>query len=176
MQLGLAFQAFFAALFNSEVAEQIRDVLAAPASGERAEKPPASEELAAEEGRSDAVTLLASLQREARFVDMIQEPLGEYSDAQIGAAARDVLRDCRAVLDRFFSLEPLVSVAEGSEWETPDNFDAEQCRLTGGVAGDPPFRGTVRHHGWHATRCELPQWHGSSESNLVIAPVELEVS
>ena len=64
----------------------VRPVPAAPPAAEPAPR------------RSDAITLLAALQREARFVDLVQEPLGEYSDDQIGAAARDVLRDCREVL------------------------------------------------------------------------------
>ena len=58
--------------------------------------------------RSEAITLLATLQREARFVDFIQESLAAYSDAQIGAAVRDVHRDCAAVLKRLFELRPAV--------------------------------------------------------------------
>ena len=61
--------------------------------------------------RNDAIGLLAALQREARFIDIVKEPLGDYSDAQVGAAARDVLRDCGAVLDRLFKLEPIVDKA-----------------------------------------------------------------
>ena len=53
--------------------------------------------------RSEAITLLAALQREARFVDFIQESLAGYTDAQIGAAARDVHRDCGTVLKRMFA-------------------------------------------------------------------------
>ena len=66
-----------------------------------AKKPPKA-------ARSEAITLLATLQREARFVDFIKEPLDGYSDAQIGAAARDVHRDCGKVLDRLFAIQSLV--------------------------------------------------------------------
>ena len=64
--------------------------------------------------RSEAITLLATLQREARFVDFIKEPLDGYSDAQIGAAVRDVHRDCGKVLDRLFAIRSLVDQEEGS--------------------------------------------------------------
>ena len=57
--------------------------------------------------RSDAINLLAALQREARFVDFIKEPIAGYSDAQIGAAVRDVHRDCGALLERLFGLKPI---------------------------------------------------------------------
>ncbi len=69
--------------------------------------------------RSEALTLLAALQREARFVDLVKEPLDSYSDEQIGAAARNVLRDCSAVLDRFFELQPLAGQGEGEPIEVP---------------------------------------------------------
>ncbi len=108
-------------------------------------------------------------------MDIVKEPLGDYSDGQIGAAARDVLRDCGLVLDRLFAIRPLVEEAEGVELEAPAGFDATRFRLTGQVVGDPPYRGRLVHHGWQATRCELPQWSGSEQAALVIAPVELEL-
>ncbi len=66
-------------------------------------KPEPKKPAAAPRGRSEALTLLATLQREARFVDFIMESLEGYSDAQIGAVARDVHRDCGKVLERLFA-------------------------------------------------------------------------
>jgi hypothetical protein len=126
--------------------------------------------------RSDAITLLAALQREARLVDLIREPLEQYGDAQIGAAAREVLRDSKQVLDRIFGLAPLAEGEEGDEVETPARYDAACYRLTGKLAGDGPFRGTLVHAGWRATRCELPQFTGAAEAALVVAPMEVDVS
>ena len=120
-------------------------------------------------------TLLAALQREARFVDLVQEPLENYEDAQIGAAARDVLRDCRGVLQRLFAIEPLLSQEEGSAVEVRPGYDAGQFRLTGSIAGEPPFQGRLMHHGWRAAQCQLPVWTGSRESARVIAAAEVEV-
>jgi hypothetical protein len=126
--------------------------------------------------RSEAVTLLATLQREARFVDFIKEPLDGYSDAQIGAAARDVHRDCAKVLDRLFAIRALNDQEEGSSLEVPAGFDAGRYRLTGNVAGNPPFRGRLVHHGWEAAEVQLPEWSGTQQSARVIAPIEVELT
>ena len=45
-----------------------------------------------------ALQLLGLMQREARFVDFIQEDVAPYTDAEIGAAARVVHEGCRKVL------------------------------------------------------------------------------
>jgi hypothetical protein len=125
--------------------------------------------------RSEAITLLAALQREARFVDFIQESLAGYSDAQIGAAARDVHRDCGVVLKRMFALRPAVMEEEGKEVEMPAGFDAGRWRLTGNVTGQPPFRGRLVHPGWEATTSELPTWSGSAAVAKMVAPAEVEL-
>ncbi len=126
--------------------------------------------------RSEAVTLLATLQREARFVDFIKEPLDSYSDAQIGAAVRDVHRDCGKVLDRLFAIRTILDQEEGSTVEVPPGFDAGRYRLTGNVVGDPPFRGRLAHHGWEAAEVQLPAWSGTQGSSRVVAPVEVELA
>jgi hypothetical protein len=131
-----------------------------------APKPPA---------QSEAITLLAALQREARFVDFIQESLDGYSDAQIGAAARDVHRDCRAVLARMFALRPATADEEGKEVEVPAGFDPGRWRLTGNVTGEPPFHGRLVHPGWEATICELPTWSGGAAAARIVAPAEVEL-
>jgi hypothetical protein len=125
--------------------------------------------------RSEALALLAALQREARFVDFIKEPIASYSDAQIGAAVRDVHKNCGSVLDRMFALEPLLQAAEGAVMQVPRGFDPGQYRLVGNVGKEPPYQGTVAHPGWKAGRCELPEWTGSQSSAWVVAPAEVEI-
>ena len=125
--------------------------------------------------RSEALTLLAVLQREARLVDFVKEDIGTYSDAQVGAAVRDLHKACAVVLGRLFDLQPLSNAAEGSTAEVPRNFDPAEFHLTGKVVGDPPFRGAVRHHGWKAAKCELPEWTGSAGAAAIVAPTEIEV-
>jgi hypothetical protein len=124
--------------------------------------------------RNDAISLLATLQREARLIDIVKEPLGDYSDAQVGAAARDVLRDCGTVLDRLFQLTPIIEQPEGANVEIPSAADSARYRLSGKATGDATS-GTLVHHGWLAKQCELPKWTGSKESALIVSPAELEV-
>ncbi|MGD0517204.1 MAG: DUF2760 domain-containing protein [Thermoguttaceae bacterium] len=172
----LAFRIFFLTLFKAAIAGQVDKLLggAQPAPGPvppqpkqpLAPKPPV---------RSEAITLLAALQREARFVDFIQESLAGYSDAQIGAVVRDVHRDSAAVINRLFALKPATSQDEGSEVELPKGFDSGRFRLTGNVAGEPPLRGKLVHPGWEAAKCELPTWTGSKDSARVITPAEVEI-
>lgn len=126
--------------------------------------------------RNDAVQILTILQRDGRLVDFLKEPLDSYSDAQIGAAVRDIHRDCVSVLDRVFGIEPLIENEEGTMLTVMPGFDPEQYRLTGNVTGNPPFKGAVKHHGWRITKQELPVWSGKDDSVNVIAPAEIELS
>jgi len=79
------------------------------------------------------------------------------------------------VLERFFAVRPLVEGSEGIEIDVPTGFDAARFRLVGNVQGQPPYRGKLCHHGWQATRAELPDWTGSQASALVLSPVEVEL-
>lgn len=183
-RIWLAVRAFFLILCKREVAERLAKALAAGNGPSEAARPevvkteprPASKPVAAPKpARSEAVTLLATLQREARFVDFIQEPLDSYSDAQVGAAVRDVHRDCRKVLDRLFAVRPILGQEDGSEVEVPAAFDAGRFHLTGNVVGEPPFRGRLAHHGWEAAACQIPSWSGTAAAANVVAPVEVEL-
>jgi hypothetical protein len=180
MGLVVATQAFFKLLFNRELSESFQQLLDGNQQPkiERQSQPsvaaqPKSEPVPA---RSDAISLLAALQREARLLDIVNESLDEYSDAQVGAAARDVLRDSGKVIERMFGLVPLTETEDGSQLATPDAFDPAEFRLTGNVTGEAPFHGIVAHHGWKATRCEVPQWSGKKSTAMIVAPVELEIS
>jgi hypothetical protein len=128
-----------------------------------------------EPARSEAITLLSILQREARLVDFLKENISAFDNAQIGAAVRDVHRDAAAVLERVFGLRPVMTEPEGSPATVAAGADATRVRLTGNVTGQPPFRGTLRHAGWEATKTELPQWSGSGASAKIVAPAEVEL-
>ena len=172
----IAVRLFFAVLFRGEVARRVEEILgrrkpAPPEEAQKAPKPIPKQPPV----RSDALTLLAALQREARLVDFLKEPLDAYNDAQIGAAARDVHRGCAGVLERMFALKPVLERPEGTEIEVPAGFDAGRYRLTGNVTGDPPFRGRLVHHGWEAAKCALPAWSGSDVAAPVVAPAEVEL-
>lgn len=168
MRIKLALRTMFRVLRDASCAQRIQDCLEAPPT-----PLPAPRETTT---RSEALTMLACLQREGRLVDFLMESIDAYSDAQIGAAVRDVHRDCHATLQRIFALEPLETRAEGSNIDIPANYDPAACHLTGNLTGQPPYQGTIRHHGWKAAHCKLPEWNGREESLLVLAPVEVEIA
>ncbi len=117
---------------------------------------------------------LGLLQREGRFVDFIQEDLDGFDDGQIGAAARDVWRGCRKAVQEHMSLEPVIAAAEESPQTVKSGYDPHAIKLTGRVGQEPPFHGTLRHHGWRADKVKLPQWSKSLDAS-VVASAEVEV-
>ena len=123
MRIWLAIVSFFKVLFDAEFARGVRKLLEGVPTETPAAKPVTTAPVAATPQRSDAIALLATLQREARFVDLVNESLDGYSDAQIGAAARDVLRDSKKVLDRLFALEPVAKTEEGKSIEVPAGYE-----------------------------------------------------
>ena len=138
---------------------------------ERVEKPKIA---TAQHHRDGALALLALLQREGRLVDFLREPLDGFSDADIGAAARDVHRGCKKVLDQHLSMEAVMPGAEEEKVSVPKGFDPAEIRLVGEAKGDPPFRGTLRHHGWRVTEAKLPTL-AEGIDRTVIAPAEVEL-
>ncbi len=176
-KFGLALRVFWRTLWNREFSERA-ETLFQPRLAEP--EPPAPAEPAPKPqvptGRSDALNLLAALQREARFLDFLQESLEGYPAEDIKAAVIDIHRDSRQVVERMFGIRPLIDQEEGSSIEVPAGFDAARFTLTGQVSGSAPYRGQLMHPGWQATRCEVPRWTGSPEGSQVLAPAEVEVS
>ena len=176
MRLWLAVRCFFKALFHADFANQCLLLLnGASATPDPVAIAQANAPTLLKSPRNDAITLLAALQREARFVDIVNESLDGYSDAQIGAAARDVLRDCGKVLARVFALRPMLEQDEGATVQVPAGYETECYRLTGDVSREPPFAGKLMHAGWQATKCDLPTWTGSGKGALVVAPAEIQL-
>jgi hypothetical protein len=141
---------------------------------ERVVEKPAKTNLA-QNHRDGALALLALLQREGRFVDFVRDSVDGASDADIGAAAREVHRGCRKVLDQHLSFEPVMPGAEEEKVSVPKGFDPAEVRLIGEAKGEPPFRGTLRHHGWRVVDAKLPQL-AEGVDRTVIAPAEVELS
>jgi Domain of unknown function (DUF2760) len=118
--------------------------------------------------------MLALLQREGRLVDFLLEDIQSYPDAQIGAAVRDIHRQCQAALKEHLVLEPVFKQQEGASVEVPPGFDPSAIRVTGNVTGQPPFHGTLQHHGWRVREIKLaPPPEGQDEFILMPAEVEL---
>jgi hypothetical protein len=193
-RFALAFVAFFRILVNGRFAARVRALhrgtleveapsavlnaaLAEPSLVPQpavAPKPPPVVDHRAE-AQADALHLLAILQRDGRFIDFLQEDLASYGDAQVGAAARAVHAGCRQAVTAYFTLEPVYREPEGASVLVDRNFDPGAIRLTGNVIGSPPFRGSLKHHGWKAMDVHLPDRPEGQDPNIV-APAEVELS
>lgn len=124
--------------------------------------------------KDGALALLALLQRDGRLIDFLREPLDTFTDADIGAAARDVHRGCKQVLDQYFTLEPVMPGPDDARVTVPKGFDPAEVRLIGEAKGEPPFTGALRHHGWRAASASLPTL-ADGVDRAVIAPAEVEL-
>jgi hypothetical protein len=56
----------------------------------------------------------------------------------------------------------------------PAGFDAQRIRLTGAVLGQPPFKGSLKHHGWVASDVRLPTVSEALDPRI-LAPAEVEL-
>lgn len=121
-----------------------------------------------------ALRLLGLLQQEGRFIDFVNEDIDGYSDAQVGAAVRSIHAGCRKALSERVELQRIFSAEDGSEVVIEPGFDPSAVRLTGNVAGVPPFHGTLQHGGWRATKVSLPQSPAEGDPTI-IAPAEVEI-
>jgi hypothetical protein len=185
MGLGVAIRAFSAGLFNRQLADQIQQVLdgkntqpADPALPAPDPKPPAQPESAqptpaqpTPPARSEAITLLSALQREARLVDLIQEDLSAFSDAQVGAAARPCLQQCKSTLDRTLGLHSVSQGPEGSMVDVGADTSPARFQWIGEGTGTS---GKLVHQGWQASKVELADWTGDPADANIIAPAQLQ--
>jgi uncharacterized protein DUF2760 len=167
-RIKMAFAAFFCLLFKGRLPTALQPVTAAAA--------PAQAQPNTADTSDRAVQMLALLQREGRFIDFALEDLATYSDAQIGAAARDVHAGCRRVLERYVMLEAILPGREGEAVTLGQNeqIDPAAFHLVGNVAGQPPFRGRLLHPGWRASRVQLPSL--ATTGRTIVAPAEIELA
>jgi hypothetical protein len=180
-RISYAFRSFFNLLTSGEIPEDIareagkepvdaRPIpeLRPPVAAPRAAPPPPADK------GDRAVQILSILQRDGRLIDFFTEDISPYSDAQIGAAVRDLQQSCRQSLERYVKLEPVLDTAEGESVTVQEGFDPSTIKLVGGGAGKPPVRGLLRHRGWRVKEVNLPPLlDGSARS--IIAPAEVEV-
>ena len=169
-RLKYAFRSFFSLLDYGRIPEDVAEaVLAKPAAAPVSTPPPAAVETS-----DRAIQILALLQRDGRLVDFLMEDLAAYPDAQVGAAVRDVHAGCRSVLTRYATLGPVINDEEGQTVTVARGTDAASVKVIGHAAGEPPYRGVLRHRGWEVSRLELPPLAATGRS--IIAPAEVEVT
>jgi hypothetical protein len=122
----------------------------------------------------EPLRLLMLLQREGRLIDFLQEDIQAYANDQIGAAVRDIHKNCAKAIREHLVLEPVLKGTEGSTVTVAAGFDPSAIRLTGNVTGQPPFQGTLQHHGWRVKELKLTAPPaGQDEFVLQAAEVEL---
>ena len=120
--------------------------------------------------------VLAVLQRDGRLIDFLQEDIDAYSDAQIGAAVRDIHRGCRKSLRDYLTIEPILNGAEEDRITIGADFDPAEIRLIGNVNSSPPFQGILKHHGWRVKAVHLPVLPVARDDASVLSPAEVEVT
>jgi uncharacterized protein DUF2760 len=184
-RISLAVGTFFSILGDGEFAARVQrlrsgaPVTTAPTAAPVATPAPAPAPQAAvpvlkQASPDAALQLLGLLQRDARFIDFVEEDVAGYSDADIGAAARVVHGGCRTVLREHFTIRPVREEAEGSRVTLPEGFDATAVRLTGNVVGKAPFTGSLSHRGWRVQDVRLPKLAASHDTSI-IAAAEVEL-
>ncbi|MBX9835622.1 MAG: DUF2760 domain-containing protein [Burkholderiaceae bacterium] len=184
-RIALAISSFFAIIAQPDFAAsvaQLRDGVPAPAPVPPAAPAPVAAPVPTPPvapvwqapPETAALQLLGLLQREARFVDFVEQDVAAFSDADIGGAARVVHEGCRKVLREHFTIATVRSEAEGSRITLPAGFDAAAVRVTGNVVGQPPFTGTLVHQGWRVSDSRLPQLAQGHDAS-VLAPAEVEL-
>lgn len=165
----ILFNGLFAARVQRLVRGEAGAVDALPAS-----TAPTPQPAPAARDATPALQILAILQREGRFIDFLQEDVTNFSDAEIGAAARVVHEGCRRGLREYLDLAPVRPEREGASIVLEPGFDPAKTRITGAAAGEPPFRGRLAHHGWQVIGIRLPSLSAGHDPNIV-APAEVEI-
>ncbi len=136
---------------------------------------PAPEPVILKEATPDAaLQLLSMLQKEAHFIDFINEDVTAFSDADVGVAARVVHEGCKKVMNAHFKLETVRTEQEGSRITLNEGFDPSAVRLTGNITGQAPFNGVLVHKGWQVTELNLPKLTEGHNAKIV-ASAEVEL-
>jgi hypothetical protein len=172
-RISSAFRSFFSILFSGTLAQDIAEEF-----GYTKVKPPEPPPppVVLPTPKDGALQLLGILQRDARLIDFLMEDISGYADDQVGAVVRNLHDDCKASLDRYVTLKPVIDSVEGTfqKLDAAKTPDANRIKLLGNVpaSGKAPG-GTLRHKGWAVARIELPP---IGKTDLaVLAPAEIEI-
>jgi hypothetical protein len=174
-RISYAFKSFFGILSSGALPRDVAHELIESPTETAAPAPAIAEPTApVVESTDRAVQMLAILQRDGRLIDFLTEEIAPYSDAQIGAAVRDLHENCRQSLLKYVRLEPIIASEEGQAITVQEAIDPAAIKLIGNVTGKPPLRGTLRHRGWRASQVNLPPL-ADGAGRTVVAPAEVEI-
>ena len=118
--------------------------------------------------------LLSLLQGSGRLIDFLKEDLSQFTDAQVGAAARLVHEDCAKTLEELVTIRPVFEEREGAQITLPQGYDSDKVKIIGNVTGQGPYKGKLVHKGWRVHKRSLPKQLGARDPE-VIYPAEVEV-
>lgn len=180
-RLALALGTFFRLLGDGAFAARVKRLgagegtpPAAPAETSAKETPAAPPPKLHEPGPEAALVLLSMLQREARFIDFVEEDIAMFPDADVGAAARVVHAGARKVLREHFPVIAIRAEREGVPVTVNAGYNPAALKLTGNVGGAPPFQGKLKHKGWRVSAAKLPMLTEGHDA-MIVAPAEVEV-
>lgn len=165
-RVGLAFKV----LGDGKLAAMLTRLIEQPAPA----KPEPTKVLPQEKTHASGLFVISALQQEGRLIDFLQQDVAAFSDEEVGAAARVVHGGCRKALQRLLTPNRVLPDDEGAAVTVPAGFDANRFRLTGNVTGQPPFKGTLKHHGWVAADLKFPTLAENIDYR-VLAPAEVEL-
>jgi hypothetical protein len=152
----IAFRAFWRILTNADFATRVEPLFSRAPTG-------------------PDLCVLAVLQRDGRLIDFLEEEIDGYTDAQIGAAVRDIHRGCRKSLHDYLTISHVIEGAEEQPVTIAADFDPAAIRLVGNVNGSPPFQGILKHHGWRVSSVHLPLRPVPRDDSSVLSPAEVEI-
>jgi hypothetical protein len=190
MRIFQAIAVFFKVLFQARFAAKVRDLdeisRKAEALQVTLEKDSARHKLEIEQLRSapkeehgnfeeGAYALLSLMQKEARFLDFVQENLQEIPDAQVGAVSKRIHKDLTKLFKQFLKVEPVFDSAENQKVSIEEGFEPAEIQLSGNVEKKPPLEGILRHKGWMVDSLNLPR-RTSAARTKVLQPAQVEVA
>jgi len=172
MAFGEAFKAFWQVLtgkdysYTPELLETEEDV--EEQSGQTLKISKNRETTSLKEAFNDgAVYTLVLLQREGRLIDFLKEDIDAFTDAQVGAAVRQIHRGTRSVLENNFEITAIFEKPEGNEVAIDADYDPSKITVIGELPETAPYNGLLQHKGWLAMKVELPERVGKVNTRVV---------
>lgn len=190
MRLFQAIGVFFKVLFQSEFASKVKNIEGISKRAEELEetlqKDQARHKLEIEQLKNapkeahgnfeeGAYALLSLMQKEARFLDFVQEEIQELPDNQVGAVCKRIHKDLKKLFKDFLKVEPVFDSKENTTVSIGEGFEPSEIQLSGNVDKKAPFEGVLRHKGWMVDSLNLPK-RPSSARTKVLQPAQVEVN
>ena len=183
MRLFQAIATFFKVLFQSDFAHKVKEI--EPTSRklvdlqETLEKQSVRHQLEIEQLKNTpkdvhgnfeegSYALLSLMQKEARFLDFVQEEIEELPDAQVGAVCKRIHKDLKKLFKDFLKIEPVFDSRENETVSIAEGFEPSEIQLSGEIDKKPPFKGILKHKGWMVDSLNLPKRSASARTKIQI--------